>query len=296
MKKVSEHVLLLGNGNFNYYLAGNKNAVLIECGTSAGAAIFARQWAELEDKPEVKTILVLHSHFDHVGGIPALKKLFPNAEVAASSSAQRLLSKPAVVKDIFVNDFEVSETYFAQGLLDEKPAPVEIETLVIDRVVGEGDVIKADDGLQLRILDAPGHSICSIAAYLPDDQVMFISDAAGYKGTRSKSSPVFFHNYEHYLDTLKKLSGYPARIVGPGHGGIVEGREEADEYYREAIQAAEIEREVIAAELASGKEDSQLADELYDRHIFGALALYPRKIMLGSMQLLIRRIKEHQES
>lgn len=296
MKKLSEHVSLMGNGNFNYYLVGKNKAILIECGTSAGAAIFARQWADLDDKPEVKTILALHSHFDHVAGIPILKKLFPDARVAASSSAQKLLSKPAVVKDLFSNDFEVSQTYYAQGLLNEKLEPVELETLEIDQAVGEGDAIEADEGLRLEILDAPGHSICSIAAYLPNDQAMFISDAAGYKGASPEISPVFFNSYGLYMDTLRKLSGYPTRTLGVAHGGIIEGQAAVDSFYREALQAAEREREIIASALAAGKEEVQIAEELFNRHIKGALALYPRKMMLGSMHLLIRRVKEEMQS
>ena len=92
MTRLTDNVMVLGNGNFNYFVVGQKEAVLIECGTSAGVSIFARQWSDLENKPDIKHILVMHSHFDHVCGIPMLKDLFPAAQVAASPVTHKMLS------------------------------------------------------------------------------------------------------------------------------------------------------------------------------------------------------------
>jgi glyoxylase-like metal-dependent hydrolase (beta-lactamase superfamily II) len=66
MQRLSNDILLFGNTNFNYYLVGREEAVLIECGMSAGVSFFIEQWDKLPRKPQVKYILAMHSHFDHV--------------------------------------------------------------------------------------------------------------------------------------------------------------------------------------------------------------------------------------
>ena len=74
--RISENVLLLGNGHFNHYIVGQEQAALIEGGMSAGIPAFTQQWESLKPQPEVSHILALHSHFDHVCGIPAFRKMF----------------------------------------------------------------------------------------------------------------------------------------------------------------------------------------------------------------------------
>lgn len=290
MKKLSDNVMVLGNDYFNFYLVGKEEAVLLECGTRAGATIFKQQWQQLEPKPQVKYIVILHSHFDHACGLPILKELFPDAEVLGSAAAQKFLSKEKIVKDLFQNDAIVSESYFKHGLLDEKPDTSELDYLKVDRAVGEGDVLELEPGLKLKFLDAQGHSACSIAAYLENDQVMFVSDAAGYRSSKEEISPVFFQGYAQYINTLKKLQSYPTRMTGVAHGDIPAGDDVAD-FYQQSLEAAVEGFDFIKDRLNEGMDEKQLSKLLFDRYIKGGLSYYPEKMMLGSMYLLINNVK-----
>ena len=137
MQQLTENVKLFGNGFFNYYVVGQEEAALIECGTSAGAQIFAGQWAALEDKPDIKYIVVLHSHFDHVCGIPMLKELFPDALVVGSSTAQKVLSKEKAMASAFNSDLYVSKSYLQAGFISEEPEAPACNTIPVDVVVGK---------------------------------------------------------------------------------------------------------------------------------------------------------------
>ncbi len=290
MKRLTQNVMLLGNGYFNYYLVGQKEAALVECGTSAGAAILAKQWQELEEKPDIKYLVALHSHFDHACGIPALKELFPQAQVAASKAGQKLLGKERVVRGLFGYDQVVSDNYLRHGLVDSEIKGPDCENIAVDIAVGEGDVLDLGGGLQLKFIDAPGHSVCSICAYLEKDQVMLVSDAAGIKGQDNQISPVFFQDYDLYVDTINKLMSYPAQVVGVAHGDIIAG-EEVPEYYRASLSAASSCFELIRDQLAGGKDEKLLAAELYERFIKDGILLYPADMMTGAMTLLIESVK-----
>jgi len=287
---ISENVNLLGNGFFNYYIIGKKEAAIIECGSSVSAEILAKQWSQLKKKPEIKYLVIMHAHFDHVCGIPVLKRLFPNAKIVASSIAQGILNKEKVVKNMFVSDAAVTERYVQHKLIDEPPLFEPWSTIPVDVVVSEGSILDIDKGLQLKFLDAPGHSKCSIAAYLETDQAMFVSDAAGYRFDDEEISPVFFQDYTSYMDTLNKLRSYPTKIVGLAHGDVVL-QEEVAKFYEQSIDSSKQVFNYIKMRLKEGAAEDALAQELFNKYIKSGLSYYPADTMLATRYLLINNVK-----
>lgn len=291
MTQLTDNIMVLGNGNFNYYIVGQKEAVLIECGTSAGVSIFARQWLALNHKPQIKNILVMHSHFDHVCGIPMLRDLFPQAQVVASRTAQKILLldklKPVLIK---ADEF-VTNAYAREGLLPDIPGGLDIDRVKADVGVGEGDSIAVDDGLRLDIIETPGHSACSLAAYLPTDEAMFISDACGYQVAEGLISPGFFQDYDFYRDTIRRLQGYPTRVLGVGHGEVPVGADRVAQFYTRNLQSAVDACDLIKAKLNSGQSDETIVNDLYDKFIKGGMSYYPRDLMMGSVYMLVKNVK-----
>lgn len=294
MIQLSENVKLLGNGYFNFYLVGKERAALVECDTRAGAQIFAEQWGQIENKPRVDFIIALHSHFDHVCGIPTLKGLFPDAKVAASSNTQKTLTREAIVAEYFRNDVKVSNTYLEKGLIDKLPNTSVLDRIDIDLVVGEGDVLEIEPGLTLEILDAPGHSVCSIAAYVPSEQVMLASDAVGFVASTGVMPPIFFQGYDLYVDTIRRLMTYPTKVLGGAHGDVVTG-DEVGRLYQRSLESAERVAAMVDEMLQSGVSEEDLTSRLYNQYIQDGLSLYPKEMMMAVMNLIIKRSKARQK-
>ena len=291
MKRLTDNVMVLGNGNFNYFIVGQKEATLIECGTSAGVSIFARQWSDLENMPDIKYILVMHSHFDHVCGIPMLKDLFPAAQVVASQVTHKMLSHEKLKPILQRADALIIDAYTKKQLLPTIPGPLEIDRVKVDFTLGEGDTIIVDDGLKLEIIEAPGHSSCSLAAYLPNDQVMFISDAGGYQTPSGIMSPVFFQDYDIYRDTIKRLRQYPTEVLGVGHGEVPVGAEQVQQFYAGALDAAIQAFDLIKEKLNNGQSDESITMELYNTYIKVDIPYYPQDLMMGSVYQLVKNVK-----
>ena len=207
--QLTTHVRCLGNRHFNYFLVGKKEAAVVECGVTGGVYSFKREWAGIHPQPDVRYLLVSHAHFDHVCGVPALREIFPQAQVAASAEAQRVLSKSKVVQNFFKQDQKMSRVLQAEGLIPEIPDWPAPATITVDRIIAAGESISLDGGLELQVLDAQGHSPCGLAFYLPQDKVMFVADAGGFPIRDDFLFPIFFQGYEMYLDTLRRLRGYP---------------------------------------------------------------------------------------
>ncbi|MEQ8200020.1 MAG: MBL fold metallo-hydrolase [Syntrophomonadaceae bacterium] len=294
MIQLSENVKLLGNGYFNFYLVGRHQAALVECGTRAGAQIFAEQWEQMENKPRVEFIIALHSHFDHVCGIPTLKGLFPEAKVVASASTQKTLAREDIVTEHFRNDARVSYTYLEKGLIDKLPDLGEIDRIDVDRVVGQGDVLEIEPGLTIEILDAPGHSACSIAAYIPHDQVMLVSDAVGFVASTEVMPPIFFQGYDLYVDTIKRLMTYPTKVLGGAHGDVARD-DEVGKLYQRSLDSAEKVAGWVVEQLQSGLSEDELTSRLYEQYIKDGLSYYPEEMMVAVMNLIIKRSKTRQK-
>ncbi len=290
--RISENVLLLGNGHFNHYIVGQRQAALIECGMSAGIPAFTQQWESLKTQPEILHILALHSHFDHVCGIPAFRKIFPQAVVCASAGTEKLLSKDKVCNAVQLGDQLVSEVYFNDNRISEKLSPLDTALLKIDQVIGQGDVIELGSGLTLQIIATPGHSSCSIAAYLPEEEVMFVSDAAGTAISPEVIAPVFFQDYDLYLDSLRKLIDYPTKILALGHGDVIIGTDQVQNFYRRSLQSAEDAFEAVKNKLMAGASEEEVASQLYDQYMMGGLADYPKPVMLISLGQLIKNVAQ----
>jgi len=291
MIRLTDNVIQLGNRHFNYFLVGQQEAAIVECGVTGGVASLKPQWSKLESKPDVKYLLAMHAHFDHVCGIPALRELFPEALVLASGEAQKVLSKPKIMANFFYQDAKMSEFLVSEGILAEKPESPQVSNIVVDRVIGEGEVINLTGGLKLEILAAPGHSPCGLACYLPGDQVMFLSDTGGFQISDKDIFPIFFQGYEVYVQTIKKLMSFPTRVLGIPHERIWV-KDEVKAFYQRALDAAQTAFDNIRKMLDKGMNENNIKKELFSRYYRGNLRIYTPENINTCVELLIRRVKE----
>lgn len=94
--KIAENLWYLGHEETGvYYLQGKNGAIMINGGMST---ILPDVLAQMQtfglDPGNVSKLLILHSHFDHVGIVPYLKRAYPAMEVMASASAGKSSPSP----------------------------------------------------------------------------------------------------------------------------------------------------------------------------------------------------------
>jgi glyoxylase-like metal-dependent hydrolase (beta-lactamase superfamily II) len=104
--------------------------------------------------------------------------------------------------------------------------------------VSDGDVIDLG-GIQVQILATPGHSSCSISAYVSQLRALFPSDGGGvpFKNT---IIPAANSNFTQYLESLTKLQPLPVDYLCADHYGYVSG-DEAHDYLARSLKLAEQE-------------------------------------------------------
>jgi glyoxylase-like metal-dependent hydrolase (beta-lactamase superfamily II) len=289
--KLSENVIQLGNRHFNYFLVGQKEAAIIECGVTGGVLSLEKQWNEMSSRPNIKFLFAMHAHFDHVCGIPKLKELFPQAKVLGSNEAQKVLNKPKIVEDFFYQDEMMSELLLNEGILQTKHQSSPYKTITFDQIISEGEEIALAGNLKIKVLDAPGHSPCGLACYLPEEQVMFLSDAAGFQISDNEIFPIFFQSYEIYMETIMRLMGLPTRILCPPHEKIWVNSNVQD-FYQRALDSARWAFNTISHMLDDGWDEEKMMQTLFQHYYRGNLKIYTTKNINTCIQLLIRRVKE----
>jgi glyoxylase-like metal-dependent hydrolase (beta-lactamase superfamily II) len=240
--KITERITFLGRFDSCVYVVdGGDESVLIGGGLSCLVPDILGQLKAFDiEEEKIKKLLILHAHFDHCGIIPYFKKRWPWAKVIASGRAKQTFSD-ARISQIY-SDLNL-EALSQNGLKDQAEKEGFLFTGVnVDHVVGEGDILSCGD-LTLEVIDAPGHSSCSIAVYIPQEKALFPSDSAGVC-YGAHFQPAANSNYDYYQQTLDRLVRYDVDAILPEHFGAAVG-EEARNYLPRAIEAAKKERAMM---------------------------------------------------
>jgi glyoxylase-like metal-dependent hydrolase (beta-lactamase superfamily II) len=164
-------------------------------------------------KLEPVCVLLTHSHFDHILGIPGLREAWPGLPVYCHP-----------------NDIpeEVSETMF--GMTTPTLAAFGDVTRY-----SEGDTVQVGP-LTVEVLNTPGHTKGSVS--LKVGQVLFTGDTL-FRGSMGRTD-LPGGSYEQLMRSLGKLAKLPGDYkVYPGHEGFstLEGERQTNYFVQEAMNA-----------------------------------------------------------
>ena len=221
-----------------YLLEGDRDTMLISGGMSYIVPDILQQLKEFgRDENRIKKLLILHSHFDHVGIVPFFKRRLPTMEVYASQRAWDVLQMDKAV--VTINEFgrsvarrmEKKEVYSTYDLEWRKD--------VSGATVREGERIDLG-GVEVLILEIPGHSSCCIAAYVPGFKALFPTDGGGIPLDETIVSSGN-SNYTKYQQSLEKLRHLEVDFLCADHYGYVKGSE-ANAFISRSIEMAKESR------------------------------------------------------
>jgi glyoxylase-like metal-dependent hydrolase (beta-lactamase superfamily II) len=161
-------------------------------------------------------------------------------KVAASAQGKSRLSDPRVTQTIA----SFNQMAIARAKLEQEAARLGFEFTGIDveQSLQEGDRLVCGE-VAIDILEVPGHSSCSIAAYAPEEKAFFVSDATGVY-SKDFSFAAGNSNYDLYQKSLQRIAAYPVETVLLEHYGAAVG-EEARSLFAKAVQTAEAMRASI---------------------------------------------------
>lgn len=291
--KVRDRLWFLGREESGVYLLEeNDESMIISGGMSYIVPDLLQQFKEFGiDEEKITKLLILHAHFDHVGIVPFFKRRHPKIEIYASRRGWEILQMEKTINTI---------NEFSQNLTKRMGKEEVCSTFDLDwrddvtgKTVCEGNRIDLG-GLEVSILEIPGHSSCCIAAYVPEFKALFPTDGGGipFDETIVTSGN---SNYTKYQESLERLQGLEVEYYCADHYGYVTG-EEAREFISKSIEMAKQQRARIEEAYRTTKDIDLAAQKLislfYNENPYYFLS---PEIFLGVYRQMVQHIAKVME-
>ncbi len=206
---------------FPVYLIKGRRTALIDSGvTICGPFILKDLEKYLGNPRDLNLNLLTHSHFDHCGSSPFLKRNIPGLKIGASEVASQVFFNPRAIELI-----QSLSSGLEKGMELPPGTDISFKGLEVDTILKDGDLIDLGKGAKIKVISTPGHTRCCLSYYLKKDQALFFSEAGGVPDAEGKIQPQFLSSYSDYLTSLRRMAQYPIKIIGLAHGGILIGKE-----------------------------------------------------------------------
>lgn len=249
-----------GKGGEAILVFGSEKTFLVDCGMAYCGDRVVRniEFAlAMNDRTTLDGILLSHTHYDHIGALPYVKKRWPQVVVYGAAKAKKVFSSSgalALMKELGTA---------ARDLYSENKNEILTDGLDVDVVVGEGDKISIGDEY-FKVIETKGHTDCSLTYVLEPRKIMFASESTGVLENPQFVHTAILKSYRDSIESALKCKSYEPKYVICPHFGILPSYF-TDEYFDLYIKSAEYKKDFLQDLYKRGFTNEQILDE-YTKH------------------------------
>ena len=195
-----------------YLAKSEESAVLFDPGMAYYADITIEKIKKLLGDRTLDAVFLTHSHYDHVGALPYIRRCWPEAKVYGADYARNVLVKPAARETILELSREAAEN---NGRIPTSSYPAEL--LYVDEAVKDGDEVRIGD-MMIRVIESVGHTRCSLS-FVINDRILLAAETIGTLGVQGEYMPQFLVDYGKTLETIRKCRKLGEKQLWLSHHG-----------------------------------------------------------------------------
>ncbi|MCQ2055983.1 MAG: MBL fold metallo-hydrolase [archaeon] len=216
------------SGGECFLITTEDKAALVDTGFAVGANHVVNNIEKILYGRNLDYVILTHSHYDHVSGIPLIRKNWPNAKILSASHAAEVFRRPGAIKIM------EHMNYAAAQMLKKKISfNIDLSCLQTDIVIGNGDVIDLGS-TKFEVIEAPGHTWDSLAFWCKSENLMISCETMGVPSGKNSVLPAYLVSYKRAMNFIKLVDKLDPQQMLVAHNGVFNAGE-TRKYIDEAL-------------------------------------------------------------
>ena len=241
-----------GPGGEAILILGSEKTALYDCGMACFADNLIENLKTVLNA-EGKTldyILLSHTHYDHIGALPYVLQIWPEAQVCGLQKAKEVFAHPNARATMERLGNNAKALYGVEGI------EITAAGMRVDRVLADGDSISLG-AETITAYETKGHTDCSASYLLSPEKILFTSESTGMQVTsmRVQTSPL--KSYDDCFASAARLKTFDVNdLILPHYGRLPSFRNQT--YFDDFIKEAELEQHMLEEAIRQGLSDDEL--------------------------------------
>lgn len=241
-----------GPGGEAILILGSEKTALYDCGMACFADNLIENLKTVLNA-EGKTldyILLSHTHYDHIGALPYVLQIWPEAQVCGLQKAKEVFAHPNARATMERLGNNAKALYGVEGI------EITAAGMRVDHVLADGDSISLG-AETITAYETKGHTDCSASYLLSPEKILFTSESTGMQVTSMLVQTSPLKSYDDCFASAARLKTFDVNdLILPHYGRLPSFRNQT--YFDDFIKEAELEQHMLEEAIRQGLSDDEL--------------------------------------